>query len=192
MLVLHTHFLTMDKAFEKEYTINVQRLQNGHQEERFAVKNEFFSHFEHAPLTECEVEAVLSIDKYESHLDVIFRLSGKVGLECDRCLEIFSCPITAEERVIYSFEKEMEFADVDEVIYLNRKEIHFSIVQELYDFICIAIPFRKVHEDVGEECNPEIMKLFVSDEDLLQNEEEEEEVLDPRWAKLKGLKRDDE
>lgn len=180
----------MDKAFEKQYIVNVQRLRNGHNEERFAVKDEFFSHFEHAPLTQCEVEAVLSIDKYESHLDVIFRISGKLGLECDRCLEIFSCPIQAEERVIYSFEPEMEFADVDEVIYLNRKDTYFSVVQELYDFICIAIPFRKVHEDVGEECDPEIMKLFKTADEI--EETEEDEILDPRWEKLKGLKRDDE
>lgn len=189
---MQTHFLTMDKAFEKQYFVNVQRLQNGHQEERFEVKNEFFSYFEHAPLTECEVEAVLSIDKYDSHLDVIFRLSGTLGLECDRCLEIFPYQIQVEERVIYSFEPEMEFADVDEVIYLNRKDTYFSIVQELYDFICISVPFRKVHADVGLECDPEIMKLFISADELAENEAEEEEISDPRWEKLKGLRRDDE
>ncbi len=132
----------------------------GHNEEKFLVNNEFLTHFETTYIEDCEVEAVLTVHKYLSHLDTTFQLKGWVQVACDRCLELIKIPIVSEQRIIYSFSKKMDETEEMEVIYIAESEPYISLVQDLYDFIGIAVPFRNVHEDISEECDPKIMQYI--------------------------------
>lgn len=164
----------MDKSFEKTYSLNPARLKIGHNIELFELDGAFFSHFENESIQDCSIKAELEIIRNEFQLDVSFYIHGEVTVACDRCAEDMKLPIALKERVIYSFNEKLKDVDNLEIIFVNEKAPFISIVQELYDFVCIAIPFKKVHEDVGETCNPEIMKYILPDteEDYISDIEE--------------------
>ena len=156
----------MKKAFERQYSLEVPKLRMGHNSEKFIVNSEFLAHFETTYIEDCEVEAVVEVQKYLSHLDTTFLLNGWVKLECDRCLEVIKVPIVSSQRVIYSFSEKVEETDDLEIIYVSESEPYISLIQDLYDFIGIAIPFRNVHEDIGEQCDPKIMQYITGESDL--------------------------
>lgn len=161
---------SMDKSFEKAYYLQHSMLRLGNSQATYTLQKDFFSHFEHSPIQNADVTVHLDIVKYETHLDVKFHIEGKVEVECDRCMEWMNYPISGEERVIYSFDKSMKFSESDDVVYANPKESNISLVSDIYDFVCISLPLRKVHEDIEEQCSEEILKYIVG-----QVEEEEEE-----------------
>lgn len=156
----------MKKAFERQYSLDVPKLRMGHNEEKFIVKSDFLENFETSYISDCDVEATVEVNKYLSHLDAKFHLKGWVEVECDRCLELIKIPIESNHRVIYSFEDKMEETDDMEIIYVSESEPYISLVQDLYDFIGIAIPFRNVHEDIGEQCDPRVMQYITGESDL--------------------------
>ncbi len=172
----------MDKAFEKMFSLNLNRIKNGLNHEQFKLNGDFFAHFENSPVQDCNLTADLEVNRTESHIDVKFLIHGFVVVSCDRCADDMKLPLDSQEGVIYSFNEKMKDSEDAEILYVNEKATELTLVQELYDFVCIALPFRKVHEDIGEECDPEVMKYIITETD-----EDNEKEVDPRWENLKNI-----
>lgn len=166
----------MDKSFENQYALNLFGLKNGRNQVDFEINDDFIKHFPKALMSGCQVKAALTIDKYPSHLQVHFDLAGTVKVECDRCAEDMLLPIAAEHTVIYSYEKKFKNQEADEVdiVYIHENDNQLVLVQDLYDFLTISLPLRKVHEDVGETCPDYISKYLVNQTDEEEEEETEE------------------
>lgn len=173
----------MDKSFERAYSLTLNRLKQGRNEEIFSLDKAFVSHFALSFVQDCVAEARVEIFKSNAQLDVVFHISGKVLVACDRCLEDMWLPIQNETRIIYSFDKHFKDSDDLEVIYVEEKEVNLTLVQELYDFLCTAIPFRKVHEDVKENC-PDFVSKYIINQNEIEDEleadfeEDEEDEID--------------
>ncbi len=177
-----------DKSFERQYSLNVARIKLGKSQERFEVEKDFFKRFEQDTIQDAKVVAILDVVKNTSHLDVDFHFQGKVEIPCDRCGQLYEHPIDERQRIFYAFDEEMKFEGY-EVMYVNSQEPYLSIVQELYDFIYLAIPLRRVPKTDIHLCDPEILKKLGLDEqgNPLSTKDEKEEI-DPRWEKLKKLR----
>ena len=149
----------------------------------------FFEYFQHDLIRDASVQAVLKIRKNESHLDVTFVLSGKLELPCDRCSELYPHRLEATQRVFYAFDEDFK-AEGQEVMYVDPNEAYLSIMQELYDFINLEVPLRRVPEPEVHLCSPETLRMLGLDEkgDPLPEEEKEEGEIDPRWEELKKLR----
>ncbi|MEM7657822.1 MAG: DUF177 domain-containing protein [Bacteroidota bacterium] len=176
-----------ERAFRRKYSINVARLGTGKHTDFFEIDQDFFARFEQSEIEEGKVAANLEIDKSPTHLDVGFHLKGEVELPCDRCGVPYPYQLEANFRIIYSFDPEMNFEGY-EVMYVNEKESHLVIVQELYDFIQLALPMRRVPPKEIHLCAPEVLKMLGLDENGEPVKQAEEKETDPRWAALKGLK----
>lgn len=180
----------MEKSFEKKYSLNVARLKDGDHRDSFEIDSAFFEAFENPVVTEAELRIDLEIQKTDTHLDIRFHLHGQADLTCDRCLEPFSFGLDAENRIIYSFDESMDFKGY-EVMYVDRQESHLSLVQELYDFISLSIPFRKVPDPSVHLCAPDVLDFLGLDEQgrpKVSFQPKEEQEIDPRWEALKKLK----
>lgn len=166
----------MDKSFENQYSLNLFGLKNGRNQVEFEIDDDFLTHFPKALMSGCQAKAVLTIDKFTSHLQIHFDLTGTVKVECDRCAEEMLLPIAAEHTVIYSYEKKFKNQDDEEldIVYIHENDNRLVLVQDFYDFLTIALPLRKVHEDVGESCPDYISQYLVNQTD----EEEETEELE--------------
>jgi uncharacterized metal-binding protein YceD (DUF177 family) len=95
--------------------------------------------------------------------------------------------LDTHQRIIYAFDREMDFEGYD-VMYTNPQESQLSILQELYDFIILALPLRKVPPADVHLCAPAVLRLLGLNEQGEAIEEADDTPVDPRWAKLKALK----
>lgn len=182
--------MSKERNFLRKYSLNVARMKPGKNEEDFHIGPEFFDHFEVSPVKTGVVDAHLKMHKYGTHVDVVFQMRGWIELNCDRCGEPYEHEFEIEERIIYSFDSDMDFEGY-EVMYVNSGEDKLDISQELYDFVQISIPLRKVPDTDVHLCAPDVLKALGLNErgevKKIKQEKEEEEI-DPRWAALKKLK----
>ncbi len=116
-------------------------------------------------------------------IDVHYHLTGRVQLACDRCLEPYWQVIDSKHRVIFSHDPSLREIEDDEVVFLSRDSWLLDCKQDLYDFIALQIPFRKIPTDCpGSRCATDFISLYLKDET-----NENEPIADPRWEKLRGL-----
>ena len=168
------------------YTIPISGLKEGRHTIDFEIDEEFFEQFEESEVKEGSLVAVIEIDKRSSHADLIIRISGNIRICCDRCLEMFSQPVDCENRLLVKFGKSLEDIDPD-ILSVPADENELDLRQQLYEFIHLALPIKRVHADDNKgnsTCDPEMLKKL---EELIV---EEEIDIDPRWNELKKLMSD--
>jgi uncharacterized metal-binding protein YceD (DUF177 family) len=165
------------------YTILLSGLNEGHHAIDFEIDKKFFELFEESEVKEGSLIANIEMDKRSTHLDLIIRVSGSVRIRCDRCLEMFSQPIESENRLLVKFGKSIDDTDPD-ILSLPINENELDLHQQLYEFIMLALPIKRVHpldKNGKSMCDPVMLKKL---EELIIEEEKED---DPRWDELKKL-----
>jgi len=174
----------MSKNNKNIYTINISTLKLGKQSFHFDIQKEFFDNFAPDLIQDASVQIEVQITKTTQHLDTQFHIKGSLQLNCDRCLNPYWQPIQATIPVIYSFNSHLKDSDNDEVIYLSRETRMLDLSQEIYDFIALQIPQRKVPTDCpSPNCPPEILKMIQQNTEEIPTKVE----IDPRWEKLKKI-----
>jgi uncharacterized metal-binding protein YceD (DUF177 family) len=103
---------------------------------------------------------------------------------CDRCLDEFDFPLTYHGKLFFKFgEKSYELTD--EIIILSSTDHEIDISQYLYEFIHLALPYRKIHPDKNGEsgCN----SAMIAKLEALRTDEIKSADLNPAWDKLKEI-----
>jgi uncharacterized protein len=185
---------TVDKLFERKYSLEVPKLRYGLNEDVFTVDSTFFAEFELSPIQEGNVKVVVTIVKSTTHLDAKFHFAGEIMIECDRCLEHYPFKLDFVSRIVYTFEESLEF-DTDEVVLIEESTPTLFFAQDFYEFISLQIPLRRVPVPEVHICAPKVLELLGINPDGSQKEttvkeddELEEAEDDPRWQVLKKLK----
>ncbi|WP_337043955.1 YceD family protein [Emticicia sp. 17c] len=175
----------MSKILSK-YDIHIQGLENKRYTYEFEGGDEFFEFFEQDIITKGHFKATVILDKNSTLMQLWFDIEGVVELTCDRCLEPFEEPVHVKEKYIYKFgDRHEELSDEIEMIPLNTATV--NIAQHIYDFIGVSLPMKKLHPKFRNEADDEEDE-FIYSTDKEEAEQEEEEVIDPRWAALLSLK----
>jgi uncharacterized protein len=164
-------------------TIQLSGLKEGHHTIDFEIDKAFFDQFEESEVKEGSLIANIEMDKRTTHLDLKIGISGSVRVSCDRCLEMFSQPVTSENRLLIKFGKSLEDIDPD-ILSVPIDEHELDLQQQIYEFIMLALPIKRVHpaDKKGKStCDPVMLKKL---EELIIEEEKDN---DPRWDELKKL-----
>lgn len=164
-------------ARAKTYIIPFAGLSQGQHEFNFEVGNSFFKEREYSEVKKADVEVLLHLNKQSSMLILDFMIKGTVNLPCDRCAEPFDLPVEGEAQLIVKFGE--TFAEEEEAITIPFSESELDIEQYLYEFINLAIPQKRVHENI-KDCNKEVISKLKA----LEGSGKE---ADSRWAKLKNI-----
>jgi uncharacterized metal-binding protein YceD (DUF177 family) len=168
------------------FTIPVSGIKEGHHTIKFEINKEFFDLFEESEIKDGELIAIAGIEKSSTHLDLDIKISGKVRVCCDRCLEMFDQPMECENRLLVKFGHEKDESD-PEIITLPRDEHELDLKQYFYEFIHLALPIQRIHPDNAEgisTCDPAMLQK------LKEHLVEEDSGTDPRWDELKKLMND--
>lgn len=191
LLALQAQKSAVERSFERKYSVEVPKLRHGLNHDQFAVDNAFFAEFEFSPVQEGNLQVASVIDRSTTHLDAKFHFKGEIMVECDRCLEPYPFPIDFEQRIVYTFDEELEF-DTDEVVLIEESTPTIFLAQDFYDFIILQIPLRRVPEPDVHLCAPQVLELLGLNPDGSPKEivaaEEDEMPVDPRWQALNKLK----
>jgi uncharacterized protein len=172
----------------REYIINFGRLKPGKHEFEFTIDEEFYKHFEYSLVKTGKVNLLLTIEKQsESLLIVNFAFKGYIDLECDRCLDEFKYPVDSEKKLFIKLDQDVNEND-DELIMLEPDSYELDISPYIYEFINLELPLHKSCDQGRKDCNPEMLKYLGH----VNDKEEKEEDIDPRWADLKKIKDENE
>jgi len=165
-----------------QYDIPLPGLKEGTHLYDYQITKDFFNHFESAFITDGNLKVVVEFIKQPNVCSFKFEINGHVMVECDRCLEPYNQTVNSSDTLLLKYsENEREEADV---VYILPNSVTFNLAQYIYEFICLAMPMRKVHpelEDGSSGCNPETIKY-------LENEPaEEKEDKGSIWDQLNKL-----
>lgn len=172
----------------KGYTVNIIGLSNKVHLFHFELKDDFFERYGKEVLSKGDFDAEVSLDKRETFIEVDFKISGHAELICDRSLEPFEYKIKIDRKIIFKYGEEPQEIS-DEIVIITSDQDSIDIGQYMYEFIVLSIPIKKLHPDLKERDETE------SDDDVSivystsTESEEKEEDIDPRWEKLKNLKK---
>jgi uncharacterized metal-binding protein YceD (DUF177 family) len=168
----------------KEFDIQVFKLGNKQHEYEFSVNSAFFSEFEGELVESGKINIHVLLDKRENLMELNLDFSGFVDLISDRSLEPFQYPIEINKKLLYKYgevEQELE----EDVMVVTRNTQVINVGHFIYETIALQIPLKKLHPDEIEE--DEEHNDYVYIDDAVDEKEEEEEIIDPRWAALKNL-----
>lgn len=158
------------------FTLPLMGLRNGIHEYDFHIDREFFSHFENSLLDEADINLRLTFDKRPDLIILTFDFEGTAVVECDRCLEFFELPIEGSDSLMVKYDETER--EEDEVIFIPAGTQELNVAKFAYEFICLAIPMIKTHEEAGLKCNDEMTKFLGSNDG-------ESEAENPVWEVLK-------
>ncbi len=166
------------------FTIPVSGLEPGRYIYDFEINNEFFDKFDGSEVKEGDLTAVVEAEKRPSHIELNIKISGRVRICCDRCLEMFYQIMDTENRLLVKFGKTRDESDPD-ILTLAANENELELNQYFYEFINLALPIKRVHpydENGKSTCDPEMLKIIEKHIVI-----EEGSNSDPRWEELKKL-----
>lgn len=164
----------------KQFVIQFESLKIGNHDFQFEIDETFFEQLDSPEISKGKFQIDLDFEKMSTMLVLNFKINGSVLLSCDRCLEDFYYDLKTKQKLIVKFGEE-SFEESDEVIVLASNKTDIDISQFIYEYILLAIPQRRVHDE--KDCDPEIVKLLNS----TKKAKAEIKESDPRWDVLKKL-----
>jgi uncharacterized protein len=172
----------------KDFSVNIIGLSKKVHLFDFKLKDDFFERYGKEVLSKGDFDAQVSLDKRETFIEVDVKISGHAELICDRSLEPFEYKINIDRKVIFKYGEEPQEIS-DEIVIITRDQDSIDLGQYMYEFIVLSIPIKKLHPDLKDEEENEdesdVRIVYSTSTEL----EEKEEVVDPRWEKLKKLKK---
>lgn len=174
----------MDKV--KNYDIIFSGLKNGIHEFEFEIKEAFFSLFD----TDQEFEkphlnVKVKLEKHSTFLELWIDIKGTVELTCDISNENFNFDIDTTSKYLVKFGEDFDYSH-EEILMIPRDSYYINLAQIIYENITLSIPMKKLSPNLSEE-NLAILDKYSPQEK--EENEEEEELADPRWEALKKLKK---
>lgn len=142
------------------YNIAFKGLSIGKHIFEYEIDRKFFAEFDGGVVEEGNVKVYVTLEKQSSLMVFWFDLKGTVHVQCDRCLEMYDQLIESKERIFVRL-GEKEFTDGDDLIWVSTNDYQLNVSQLIYEFICLAIPIKRVHpddENGNTTCDPEMIE----------------------------------
>lgn len=173
---------------KNNYRIPFSGLKIGKHEFDFDITDTFFDSFEYSIINKGNVKVSFELEKKETMMIGLFSFNGNVIVDCDRCGDELELPIEGEFKLVYKFTTEP--VEDESLVAVGPDEFFIDIKHSILEFLMVSLPGRAVHQE--GDCNPEMMAvmeeyLLVSDDGVEESDDEEDDV-DPRWDALNKLK----
>lgn len=152
-------------------------LKQGKHEFNFDVDNTLFASYDDE-LNFKNLKVDVLLEKMNTMLTFDLSIKGVLNSFCDRCGDDLDVNIENEARLYVKFSEET-YDNGEEVVAIHPSEYEFDLEQYIFEYVLLAIPSKKVHQNIAN-CNQEVIGK-------LQKEEENNNNTDPRWDQLKNL-----
>ncbi|WP_268122082.1 YceD family protein [Roseivirga pacifica] len=177
---------------ERNFDIHIFKLSNGTHDYQFEIQDSFFELFENEIVNQGNLEVNISLNKSDRMIQADIEIDGEVTLTCDRSLEEFQQPIHTQRQMLFKYgEEDKELSEDVMVIAKDTQTINLASL--IFEFITLEIPMKKLHpkfqEEEDEDDEYELTVVYTSEEEEEPDDTQTEEPIDPRWEKLKNLKK---
>ncbi|HET7360565.1 MAG TPA: DUF177 domain-containing protein [Salinimicrobium sp.] len=171
----------------KAFTIPFVGLKLGKHQFEYDIDSEFFEHFEYDEFNSAKVKVNLSLEKKPTMMELTFKASGTVNVNCDLTNEPYDQPIESELFLVVKFGEEYN-DDNEEILILPHGEFELNVQQYIYELIVLAVPSKRVHPGVLDgSLHSEVLDKLEELSPEQNKKTKENEDIDPRWNKLKNL-----
>lgn len=172
----------------KEFTIPFVGLKIGKHQFDFDITQAFFEHFEYEDFNNVNVKADVILEKKTTLLELHFKISGYVNVNCDLTNEPYNQTIENDFHLVVNFGDEYNDENID-ILILPHGDYEINIQQYIYELIVLAVPIKRVHPGVEDgTLDSDILdKLEQLSPGLKEKNEQNEDNIDPRWNTLKKL-----
>ena len=171
----------------KEFTIPFVGLKIGKHDFEYKVDKKFFEYFEYEDFNDVNVNIDLVLDKKTTLLDLHFKISGTVNVNCDVTNEPFNQAIENEFDLVVKFGEVYNDEHID-ILIVPHGTYEVNIQQYVYELIVLAVPTKRVHPGVEDgTLKSDILEKLEELSPKLKEIKEKEEDIDPRWNTLKKL-----
>ncbi len=157
---------TVKKSVLNTFKIDIFHLENKQHLHEFEGNDSFFEQLEQQLISKGHFKATVSLDKSETMIQMIYKIVGSVELTCDRSLDLFDFQVNITQKMILKFSDHNEEI-TDELALIDRNSQYINVAQDIFDFIGLRIPIKKLH--------PRFVKEEVTYESLMQKFEDEYE-----------------
>ncbi len=166
----------MKKSILNTFKIDIFRLENKQYLHEFEGDNDFFEALDQSLIEKGNFKATIILNKNETMIQMMYKITGSVELTCDRSLDLFDFPVDINQKMILKFSDHNEEI-TEELMLIDRNSQYINVAQDIFDFIGLQIPIKKLHPRfVKDEITYEsLMKKF---EDEYEEEDFEEDELD--------------
>ena len=129
------------------------------------------------------VKVEVKTGRNSSCLTVECKIRVKTKFTCDRCLEDYQSEINTDTSFAITDDPKMR-SDAEDMVFLSSTEDFIDISMNIRDAILLVYPYKKI-------CSPDCKGLCASCGKNLNIESCEctDVIVDPRWEKLKELKK---
>ena len=171
----------------KEFTIPFVGLKVGKHNFDYKIEKAFFEHFEYEEFNDVNVDVNLVLDKKATLLELNFKISGFVNINCDLTNEPYNQTRENEFELVVKFGDEYNDEDTD-ILIVPHGTYEISVQQYIYELIVLGVPIKRIHPGVEDgTLDSDILKKLEELSPKLKEEKDIEEEIDPRWNTLKKL-----
>tara|TARA_R110001592_G_C12862895_1_gene723006 strand:- start:52 stop:591 length:540 start_codon:yes stop_codon:yes gene_type:complete len=171
----------------KEFIIQFVGLKIGKHHFEFKVEKAFFEHFEYEDFNDVNINVNLELEKKATLLELHFKISGWVNVNCDLTNEPYNQTIDNEFDLVVNFGDEYNDEHID-ILIVPHGTYEISIQQYIYELIILAVPIKRIHPGVEDgTLDSEILEKLEELSPGLKENKDKEEDIDPRWNTLKKL-----
>lgn len=171
----------------KEFTIPFIGLKLGLHHFNFEIEKAFFEYFEYEDFNDVNVKVDVSLLKNTTLLELNFKISGTVNINCDLTNEPFDQVIENDFELVVNFGDEYNDENID-ILILPHGAYELNIQQYIYELIVLAVPIKRVHPGVEDgTLSSDILEKLKELSPKLDDETKEDKDIDPRWNTLKKL-----
>ena len=126
------------------YKVELASLKEGHYEQDFEIKKDFFENMENSDILDADVHVHLNLEKRRDAYDCTFTLKGTIQIPCDRCLDPIDHEVDTVYHVIVKYGDSYDDG-ADNLLVIPYSNSYLNVAYILYDTILLTIPLRHVH-----------------------------------------------
>ena len=149
----------------------------------FTLDDTYLEALDGADVKKGSLHVSVSIRKATGFFEFNFHTDGEIVIPCDRCLDDMTLPVDTDNCLIVKLGS--VYSEEDDVIVVPENEGILDMAWLIYEFVELVIPIRHVH--APGKCNPAMTQALEELSSDRSSDEESNQPIDPRWAKLKDL-----
>ena len=149
----------------------------------FTLDDTYLEALDGADVKKGSLHVSVSIRKATGFFEFNFHTDGEIVIPCDRCLDDMTLPVDTDNCLIVKLGS--VYSEEDDLVVVPENEGILDMTWFIYEFVALVIPIRHVH--APGKCNPAMTQALEELSSDRSSDEESNQPIDPRWAKLKDL-----
>lgn len=171
----------------KEFTIPFVGLKIAKHHFEYKIEQAFFEYLEYEEFNNVNIRVEVELEKKTTLLELHFKASGYVNINCDLTNEPFNQAIKNEFDLVVKFGEEYNDENID-ILIVPHGTYEINIQQYIYELIVLSVPVKRIHPGIEDgTLNSEILEKLEELSPKLKEKKDTNEEIDPRWNTLKKL-----